>query len=108
MLDGGYLASHSSQHVGRCSSVVPHHKRSCHVDVSVGQMLKGLPYLHLTLWLLSDVCYVDKGSLPQSVQVVAECNSSVYVKGLPAVLEGMGRLVWLTGCTKQCHLCSLN
>ena len=27
------------------------------VDVSVGQVLKGLQYLHLTLWLLSDVCY---------------------------------------------------
>ena len=38
------------------------------VDVSVGQALKGLQYLHLTLWLLSDVCYADKGSLPQSVR----------------------------------------
>ena len=28
MLHGGSLASHSSQHVGRCSSVVSHHKRS--------------------------------------------------------------------------------
>ena len=38
------------------------------VDVSVGQVLKGLQYLHLTLWLLSDVCYANKGSLPQSVR----------------------------------------
>ena len=38
------------------------------VDVSVGQALKGLSYLHLNLWLLSDVCYRDKGSLPQSVR----------------------------------------
>ena len=30
MLDGGSLTPHSSQHVGKCSSVVPHHKRSCH------------------------------------------------------------------------------
>ena len=30
MFDGGSLASHSSQHAGRCSSVVSHHKRSCH------------------------------------------------------------------------------
>ena len=30
MLDGGSLASHSSQHAGRCSSMVSHHKRSCH------------------------------------------------------------------------------
>ena len=29
MLDGGSLASHSSQHVGRYSSAVSHHKRSC-------------------------------------------------------------------------------
>ena len=36
------------------------------MDVSVGHVLKHLPYLHLTLSLLSDVCYTDKGSLPQS------------------------------------------
>ena len=30
MLDGGSLASHSSQHVARCSLVLPHHKRSHH------------------------------------------------------------------------------
>ena len=30
MLDGGSLAPHSSQHVGRCSLVVPYCKRSCH------------------------------------------------------------------------------
>ena len=38
------------------------------MDVSVGQVLKSLPYLHLTLWLLSGVCYADKCSLPQSVR----------------------------------------
>ena len=38
------------------------------VDVSVGHMLKGLPYLHLTLWLLRDVYCTDRGSLPQSVR----------------------------------------
>ena len=38
------------------------------VDVSVGQALKGLQYLHLTLWLLSNMCYADGGSLPQSVR----------------------------------------
>ena len=38
------------------------------VDVSVGQVLKGLPYLHLNLWLLNDVCYADRSSLPQSVR----------------------------------------
>ena len=38
------------------------------MDVSVGHMLKGLKYLHLTLWLLSNVHYTDRGSLPQSVR----------------------------------------
>ena len=33
------------------------------VDVLVGHMLKGLPYLHLTLWLLRDVCCADRVSL---------------------------------------------
>ena len=33
------------------------------MDVLVGQLLKGLQYLHLTLWYLSNVCYVDRGSL---------------------------------------------
>ena len=37
-------------------------------DVLVGQVLKGLPYLHLTLSQPSDVCYADKGSLPWSVR----------------------------------------
>ena len=31
------------------------------MNVSVDQTLKGLPYLHLTIWLHSDVCYVDRG-----------------------------------------------
>ena len=30
MLDGGSLALHRSPHVGRCSSVVSHHKTFCH------------------------------------------------------------------------------
>ena len=38
------------------------------VDASVSQVLKGLWYVHLTLWQLSDVCYTDRGSLPWSVR----------------------------------------
>ena len=38
------------------------------VDVSVGHVLKGLPYLHLTLWVLRDECCTDRGSVPQSVR----------------------------------------
>ena len=50
---------------------IPHQcpiRKDLIVDVLVGHMLKGLPYLHLTLWLLRDVCYTDRGSLPQSVR----------------------------------------
>ena len=65
------------------------------MDVSVGQVLKGLPYLHLTLWLLSSVCYTDRGSLPQSVrqwQGQLEClcqrsTSSVGRNGQAGVLD---------------------
>ena len=38
------------------------------VDVSVGHVLKHLPYLHLTLWLLRVVCCTNRGSLPQSIR----------------------------------------
>ena len=71
------------------------------MDVSVGQVLN----LHLTLWLLSDVCCADRGSLPQYFGSGGG-NLSIYINGLLAVFEGMGRLVGSTGCTKQCHLCS--
>ena len=40
------------------------------MDVSVGQVLRGLQYLHLTLWQLSDVCYAD-GFSSSVCQVVA-------------------------------------
>ena len=53
MFDGISLACHRSQHVGRHSSSVSHHK-DLTMDVLVGWVLKGLPLLHLTLWLLKD------------------------------------------------------
>ena len=37
-------------------------------NVLVEQMLKGQLLLHLTLWLLKDVCCANKGSLPQSIR----------------------------------------
>ena len=53
------------------------------MDVSIDQALKGLQYLHLTLWQLSDMCYADRSSLPWS-QVVAEGTqmsmSKVYLQ----------------------------
>ena len=38
------------------------------MDVLVYQVLEGLLYLHLTLWLLRDVCCADRDSLSQSVR----------------------------------------
>ena len=65
------------------------------VDVSVGQVLKGLQCLHLTLWLPSDICYADRGSLLQSVrqwqgQLKCLCHgftSSAGRSGLVGVLD---------------------
>ena len=69
------------------------------MDVLVGHVLKGLPYLHFTLWLLWDVC-CTQGFSPQSVR-----QWWGQLKCLPAILEGMGRLVYSRGCTKQYHIC---
>ena len=59
MLDGGSLASHSSQHVGRCSYQCLIIKVLI-MDVSVGHMLRDLPLLPLILWLLRVVCCTCK------------------------------------------------
>ena len=38
------------------------------MNLLVGHVLKAVPYVHLTLWLLRDVCYAERGSLPQSAR----------------------------------------
>ena len=63
----GSLASHSSPYVSRDSSLVSYSKNLV-MDVSVGWVLKVLQSLHLTLWLLRDVCCTDKGSIPPFVR----------------------------------------
>ena len=73
--------------------------KDLNTDVSVDQVLKGLPLLHLNFWLLRDVSCVDKGSLPLSASGLGDL--SVYSKSLPAVLETMSILVCLRGFTKQ-------
>ena len=64
------------------------------MDVSVGQVLKGLQYLHLTIWQLSNVCYADRGYLPLSGggggQLKCLCQrstSSAGRNGLVGVLD---------------------
>ena len=96
MLDGGSLASHSSPHVGRYSSLVSLVKDFI-TDVSVGHMLKGLPLVHVLhrQGFSSSVCQAGNG----------QGNLSIYNKSLTAVLEGMSGLVCSRGCTQQWHFC---
>ena len=56
------------------------------MDVSVGQVLKHLLYLHLTLWLLSDMCYGDRFFF-LSLSGGGRINLSIFNEGLPAVSE---------------------
>ena len=60
------------------------------VNVLVGHVLKGLPYLYLTLWMLRDMCCTDKGSLP-SLSGSGKGNSIIDNKYLPAMLERTDR-----------------
>ena len=60
------------------------------MDVLVGQVLKGLPSLHLTLWLLKDVCCTDDGFLLHSDRQWQD-DLSVYTESLLVELERMGR-----------------
>ena len=102
MLDGGSLASHHSQHVGKHFSVVSHDKRSHHGCFS----RPGTQGSAISAFFGgSEMCVMQTGFLFLSLSACGGGNSSIYIKGLPAVLEGMSRLVYLTGCTKQCHIC---
>ena len=103
MLDGVSMASHSSQHVGRCFLTVSHCKRSHHgcfsrpgtqgSAISTFNPLAAQQHVLHRQGFSSSVCQAVMG------------NTNVYIKGLPAVPEGMGQLVFSTGFTKQCHLC---
>ena len=65
---------------------VPH---QCHIvkdlvtDISVGSMPKGVPLLYVTLCLLSNVCCIDKGSIPQSYQAVVRVTQGSPTKVYP-------------------------
>ena len=83
------------------------------MDFSVGQVLKGLPYLHLTLWLLSDVCYTDRGSLPQSVRwwwrqlehLHQRSTSSVGRNGQVGVLDRVYQTMQYLPLNQQIYWC---
>ena len=102
LLDGGSLASHILNMLEDIPCQCPI-VRNVVRDFLVCWVFKGLPSLHLTFCLLRDVHCTDNGSIPQSGS--GRVNLSVYNESLPAVLDGMGKLVCLRGFTKQCHIC---
>ena len=67
------------------------------MDVLVGQVLKGLQYLHLTLWQLSNVCNADRSSLPWSVrqwqgQLKHLCQRSISSAGKNGPVDVLNRV----------------
>ena len=101
MLDGGSLAPHNSQHVPTYSLVVFHHKRYRHG--CFGRPCVEGSALSAFNPLAAQRCVLCKQVLFVSLSGSCGSDSSIYIKGLPAMLEGMGRLVCLTGCIKQYH-----
>ena len=70
------------------------------MDVSVGHMLKGLAvYAVKYLAAQGYVCCADRSSLPQSVRQWGRATQASTDEGLPAMLEGIGRLV----CIKRVY-----
>ena len=103
LLDGGSLASHSSQHVGRCSSSVSHHKGSCCGCFGrPGTQESTMPAFNP---LAAQRCVLYRQGSLLGLSGGGWGDSSIYNTGLPAVLERMDRLVCLKGCTKQCYIC---
>ena len=103
LLDGGSVPCHNSWYVGRHSSSVSSHKKIS-MDVSIDWVLKGLQSLHLTLWLLRDVCCADKGFSPSVCQaLVGVTQASTADANQQCWKEWKGYV--LKGVAKQCHFC---
>ena len=102
MLGGGSLASHSSQHVGRYSFALSYHKRSHHG--CLGRPCAQGSAISAFNPLAAQMCVLQTGVLSLSLSGSGGGNLSIYIKGLPAVLEGMVRLVCSRECTIQCHI----
>ena len=104
MLDGGFLASYNSQHVGRHSLVPSCHRRLHHgcfcrpgaqgSAISAFNVLAAHGYDVVQTWVLF-----------LSLSGSGRGNSSIKNKGLSAMLERMGRIVSSIGCINQCHIC---
>ena len=103
MLDGGSLASHSSQHVGRCSLTLSHHKRSHHGCFS-RPCAQGSSISAFNPFTAQRCVLCRQGFSFSFCQAVAGATQA-STSNLPAVLEGMDRLVCSGVCTKECHIC---
>ena len=89
MLDGGSLASHSSQHVRGCSLAVSHCNRSCHGCF-------GRPGTQGSVISAFNPLAAQQCVLHRQGSSSSGGNSNVYVKGLPAVLER-----WASWCARK-------
>ena len=96
MLDGGSLASHSSQHVGRHSSALSHHKGPC-CECFGRPGAQGSAISAFNPFSCSEMWVAQTGVLFLSLSGSNSGNSSIYDEGPPAMLEGMGRLVYSRG-----------
>ena len=90
MLDGSSLASHSSQHVERCSQCFPVNKDVI-MDVFGGPGAQGSPRSALNPLAAQKRCVAQKSVIFLSLSGIGGAKLSIYKKGLPAVLERMGR-----------------
>ena len=100
ILDGGSLVFHNSQHAGRHSSMVSHHK-SLHQRCFSRLGAQGCAIAAFNPLAAQRHVLHRQGFSPPSVRQW-QGNSSIYNKGLPVVLEGIGRLLCSGGCMKQC------
>ena len=103
LLHGGSLASHCSQYIGRCSLPVCHCKRS-HQGCFNRPSAKG-SVISACNPLAARRCALCRQEFYSSLSDCGRGNLNIYNKGPPAMLERMGRLGSLRGCTKQCHFC---
>ena len=95
MLDGGSLASHN---LNMLADILWHCPiiKDLVIDVLVGHVVKGLPYLHLTLWLFRYVCCADGFSSSVCQAVVGATLASVTKVYQQCSKE------WACWCAQEC------
>ena len=103
LLDGGSLASHSSQHVGRHSSGSHHKGPYCGCFCRSGDQGSAMAAFNPLVAKRCLLCI--QGCSSSVLSGNGGGNTCTYNVGLWGVLERMSGLVCSKGCTKQCHIC---